>query len=115
MGTILAIHVVICVVLIVVVLLQQSRGAGLSSVFGGGGQSLFGGRGAAPFLIKTTTVCAVLFMLTTLSLALISATRRAPKTAIEREIERGVVPLEQAFPAPEVPSPAPPESGTAGD
>lgn len=114
MGAILAIHLFICVVLIVVVLLQQSRGAGLSSVFGGGGQSLFGGRGAAPLLIKTTTACAILFMLTTLSLALISAKRGAPKTAIEREIEKGVVPLEQAFPAEEVP-PGAPEEGGAGE
>ncbi len=111
MGTILAAHVLISIILIVVVLLQQSKGAGLSSVFGGGGQSLFGGRGAAPFLIKTTVVLATLFMLITFSLSLITARRRAPKTAIEREIERGVLPVEQVFP-PEQPEEAPqPEGG----
>jgi len=111
MGAVLSIHILVCVALIVIVLLQQSRGAGLSSVFGGGGQSLFGGRGAAPFFVKATTVCAVLFMLTTLSLALLSARRRAPKTAIEREIEKGVVPVEEAFPVQEPPPSAPPSSG----
>jgi len=85
---ILALHVLICVGLIVVVLLQSGRGAGLASVFGGsgGGQSVFGGRGAAPFLVKATTVLAISFGLTSLTLAILSGTRKAPTSAIQKEL-----------------------------
>ena len=90
-GIILGLHILICTLLILVVLLQRSKGAGLSGVFGGGGaQTVFGGRGAAPFLAKATSILAILFMTTSLSLALISARKIAPKPAIQREIERGL-------------------------
>ena len=90
-SIILGLHVVICVLLILVVLMQRSKGAGLSGVFGGGGsQSVFGGRGAAPFLAKATSVMAILFMTTSLSLALLSARGKTPKSAIEKEMERGI-------------------------
>jgi preprotein translocase subunit SecG len=90
-SILLGLHVVICVLLILVVLLQRSRGAGLSGVFGGGGsQSVFGGRGAAPFLAKATSILAILFMTSSLSLALLSARGTTPKSAIEREMERGI-------------------------
>ena len=72
MGTVLTIiHVVNCVFLIVVVLLQSSKGGGLAGAFGGGQTSnaVFGGRGAGTFLSKLTTGLAVLFMVTSLSLA----------------------------------------------
>lgn len=63
-------HVIVSCGLIVSVLLQSSKGGGLAGTFGGSGITggVFGGRGAAPFLTKATTVCAILFMLTSLSL-----------------------------------------------
>ena len=63
-------HVIVCVFLIAVVLLQRGRGAQVGAVFGGGGgATMFGGRGAGNFLTKLTTGAAVVFMLTSLSLA----------------------------------------------
>ncbi|NNL86081.1 MAG: preprotein translocase subunit SecG [Myxococcales bacterium] len=63
-------HVVVCIVIVVVVLLQRGKGAEVGAVFGGGGSStVFGSRGAGNFLTKITTGSAVLFMLTSLSLA----------------------------------------------
>ena len=60
-------HVAVSFLLILVVLAQQGKGQDLASAFGGGGSSAaFGARGAATFLAKVTTVCAVLFMLTSL-------------------------------------------------
>jgi len=63
-------HVLVSFGLIVSVLLQSSKGGGLAGTFGGSGITggVFGGRGAAPFLAKATTVCAILFMLTSLAL-----------------------------------------------
>ena len=67
-------HVLVSFGLIVSVLMQSSKGGGLAGTFGGSGITggVFGGRGAAPFLAKATTVCAILFMLTSLSLNYVS-------------------------------------------
>ena len=68
-------HILVSFSLILVVLMQSSKGEGLAgSAFGGGGVSgaVFGGRGAASFLSKATSVLAVLFMLNSGALALIS-------------------------------------------
>ncbi|KPJ50521.1 hypothetical protein AMJ40_02645 [candidate division TA06 bacterium DG_26] len=88
-GIILALHILVCVCLVFIVLIQQSRGAGLSSVFGGGGggESLFGGRGAAPFLVKATTVLAIMFMLTSLVLTIVSARGGRERPAVEKLVE----------------------------
>lgn len=74
MATILlVIHILVCVFLIGIVLIQGGKGAELGSAFGGGSsQTLFGGRGAATFLGKMTTVIAVVFMITSLLLAIVS-------------------------------------------
>lgn len=69
---ILVIHVLLCFILIAVILLQAGRGGGLSDAFSGTAQSVFGTRGAA-YLTRATTACAVIFMLTSLGLALLSA------------------------------------------
>ncbi len=66
------IHVIVAVFLILVVLLQTGKGAEMGSSFGGSSQTLFGGGGPASFMAKLTTVAAVAFMVTSLSLAYLS-------------------------------------------
>ncbi|MGQ9801747.1 MAG: preprotein translocase subunit SecG [Candidatus Saccharicenans sp.] len=67
------IHVIICIVLILAVLLQSGKAADLAGAFGGAGsQTAFGPRGAQTLLGKITTVCAILFMVTSLGLWLLS-------------------------------------------
>ena len=62
-------HVFVCLVLIIAVLLQSGKSADLAGAFGGGGsQSAFGPRSAANFLSKATTICAILFMVTSFGL-----------------------------------------------
>lgn len=69
----IVIHVTVSLLLIFIVLVQGGKGAELGAAFGGGSsQTLFGGRGAATFLGKMTTVIAVVFMLTSLLLAISS-------------------------------------------
>jgi preprotein translocase subunit SecG len=71
------VHVVVCIFLIIVVLLQSGKAADLAGAFGGmGSQTAFGPRGSATLLSKATTISAVLFMVTSLSLS-IMATRNA--------------------------------------
>jgi len=69
-----AIHVLVCVVLIIAVLLQSGKAADLAGAFGGvGSQTAFGPRGAATLLGKVTTIGAILFMLTSMGLWILSA------------------------------------------
>ena len=76
----LIVHIVVCLFLIIVVLLQSGKAADLAGAFGGmGSQTVFGPRGSATVLSKATTIAAVCFMVTSMSLS-IYATRggRAP-------------------------------------
>jgi preprotein translocase subunit SecG len=67
-------HVVLCIALILIVLLQTGKGSDLASAFGGGGsQAMFGGRGPSSFLNRSTTIVAVMFMVTSMTLAYMSA------------------------------------------
>jgi preprotein translocase subunit SecG len=76
MITILTIiHILVCVFMVSIVLLQHGKGADIGATFGGGGQSLFGTEGPVPMLNKVTTAAAVIFMVTSISLAYISAHR----------------------------------------
>jgi preprotein translocase subunit SecG len=69
-----AVHVLVCIVLIIAVLLQSGKAADLAGAFGGvGSQTAFGPRGAATLLGKITTVGAIIFMLTSMGLWILSA------------------------------------------
>jgi preprotein translocase subunit SecG len=88
-----AVHVFVCLFLIFIVLIQGGRGAELGAAFGGSSQTLFGGRGAATFLGKLTTWVAVLFMLTSLALTLVSVRSASV-------LQGAPAPVKQQAPAP---------------
>ncbi len=75
------------------VLIQSGKGAEIGAAFGGSSQTLFGSRGAATFLNKLTTVFAVVFMLTSLALAVIQTKSST--------IIKDPVPVEQKEAAPQ--------------
>jgi preprotein translocase subunit SecG len=67
------IHIIVCLILVVVVLLQSGKAADLAGAFGGmGSQTVFGPRGSATVLSKATTISAILFMLTSLTLSILA-------------------------------------------
>jgi preprotein translocase subunit SecG len=68
-------HLLVCFILIGVVLLQAGKGAEMGAAFGGSSQTLFGSRGAAPFLSKLTIGAAVLYMITSLTLSILTKGR----------------------------------------
>ncbi|MFQ5721581.1 MAG: preprotein translocase subunit SecG [Candidatus Aminicenantales bacterium] len=85
MGAIITtIHIIICFILIIAVLLQSGKSADLAGAFGGmGSQTVFGPRGAGNILSKVTTVCAILFMITSMGLWIMSA--KGTKSVIKGE------------------------------
>ncbi|MGA9626954.1 MAG: preprotein translocase subunit SecG [Bryobacteraceae bacterium] len=106
---ILLIHIVVCIFLIIVVLLQSGKAADLAGAFGGmGSQTTFGPRGSASLLSRATTISAVLFMITSLSLSIL-ATRNAGLGATVLEgTPAGSAPVKGA-PAPvQIPAPGRP-------
>jgi preprotein translocase subunit SecG len=63
-------HVLVSIALIVIVLLQSGKGAEMGASFGASGsQSVFGAGGGTTFMSKLTTGAAIIFMLTSLTLA----------------------------------------------
>jgi preprotein translocase subunit SecG len=74
MDTLLIIvHVIVCLFLVGIVLLQHGKGADIGASFGGSSQSLFGTEGPLPLLNKITTAAAIIFMLTSVTLAYMSS------------------------------------------
>ena len=79
MSTILIIlHVINCTVLILAVMLQSGKSADLAGAFGGAGsQTAFGPRGSASFLSKITTISAIVFMVTSIGLWMVSGSSKS--------------------------------------
>ena len=67
------VHILVCFFLVIIVLLQHGKGADVGATFGGAGNTVFGTEGPVPLLNKVTTGVAILFMVTSISLAYFSA------------------------------------------
>ena len=105
------IHVLVCVFLIIVVLLQSGKAADLAGAFGGmGSQTAFGPRGSATLLSKATTVSAVVFMITSMSLSIL-ATRSAGSSVGNTVLDKTKQSAPASTPKPsQSPAPAAPKS-----
>ena len=89
-------HVLVCVFLIVVVLLQSGKAGDISAAFGGqGSQAAFGPRGAATTLSRATTISAVLFMLTSVTLS-INALKQGGAHSVLQGVKSGPVKTQPA-------------------
>jgi preprotein translocase subunit SecG len=77
------IHVMVCFLMVGAILLQSGKGAEIGASFGGSSQTVFGSRGPANFLSKFTVVVAAIFMLTSLSLAMLAKERTFSSTVID--------------------------------
>jgi len=109
MPILVALHILVSFVLILVIMLQSGNAADLAGAFGGAGsQTAFGPRGAATFLSKATTWCAIVFMVTSLTLSV----KRTPEdvsiggsSVLEQTTKTTPAPV-PAKPAGALPSPA---------
>jgi preprotein translocase subunit SecG len=97
MPILVTLHVLVCFVLIIVIMLQSGSAADLAGAFGGAGsQTAFGPRGATTFLSRATTWCAIVFMLTSLTLSI----KRAPSESTGSILEQTTNPAPAKTPAP---------------
>ncbi len=111
----LIVHVIVCVFLIIVVLLQSGKAADLAGAFGGmGSQTAFGPRGSATLLSKATTISAVLFMITSLSLSILATRGAGLGTTVLEGGSTKSAPARTQAPATQIPAqvPAAPPSQT---
>ena len=111
---VLVVHVIMCLGIIGIVLLQSGKGADIGSAFGGAGsQAVFGSMGTPTVLSKITGAIAVLFTITSFSLALMGGERSgsvvrepAPQSAPTAPAPGAPAPAAPATPAPATPAPA---------
>jgi preprotein translocase subunit SecG len=78
-------HVIVCFLMIAAILLQSGKGAEIGAAFGGSSQTVFGSRGPGTFLSKVTVAAAIIFMLTSLGLAVLSKQSTFTSTVIDLE------------------------------
>ncbi len=96
------IHIIVCLILVVVVLLQSGKAADLAGAFGGmGSQTVFGPRGSATLLSKATTISAIIFMVTSLTLSILAT--RAGGSATPDLLKKTIPVTGQKGPAPVAP------------
>ena len=88
------VHVLMCFAIIAIVLLQAGKGADIGSAFGGAGsQAVFGSMGTPTLLGKITTGIAIVFTITSFTLAILGGERGS-------SVVREVAPPPAAAPAP---------------
>ena len=74
-ALVITVHVITCLILIAVILLQAGRGGGLSETFGGDSSKTIFGAKASVFFTKATVVAASLFLVTCLTLGILTSRR----------------------------------------
>src|SRR6266568_7694673 len=98
-------HILVCLVLMGVILLQSGQAADIAGAFGGAGsQTAFGPRGAATFLSKATTWCAIMFMLTSMAMTMRqNSTAVASGSSVLQQFSKTAKPVAPAVPVPAAP------------
>ncbi len=100
-AVIIVIHLILAIALVGTILLQRSEGGGLGMGGGGGGMGGFmTGRATANLLTRATAVIAALFMLTSLTLAILAGGERESRSILDQP----PAPVEQEPAEPEGPS-----------
>ena len=102
------IHILVCLFLIGIVLLQHGKGADIGASFGGSSQSLFGSEGPVPLLNKITTLAAIVFMGTSISLAYLAANKSTGTVMEDVNVQ---VPMQQQIPSEPITIPVPEQVG----
>ena len=97
---VVVVHILVSILLIMVVMIQGGENVDITAAFGGVSQAAFGPRGAVTTLQKITWVLAVIFVCTSVTLA-VWATKRSSGSVLETAPAKTAPP-----PAPKTPGPA---------
>ena len=97
-AILLVIHLLVILALIIAVLLQRSEGGGLG-IGGGGGGGLVSVRGSANLLTRTTAILAVVFFVTSLTLAILASNRMESRSIMDDVPATPAVPAQPQQPA----------------
>lgn len=89
-GFVIGVHVLACFLLIAVILLQAGKGGGLSETFAGDSSQTIFGTKASTFLTKATVVAAVMFIITSLLLGIMTSRRGKSLIALEGRLAQDV-------------------------
>ncbi len=81
---VLLVHLFLALALVISILLQRSEGGALGIGGGGGMGGLMTSRGSANFLTKITTCIASLFMVTSLTLAIMASSNSKPSSILDQ-------------------------------
>lgn len=73
-------HIIVAFFMVGMILLQSGKGAEIGAAFGGSSQTVFGARGASTMLSRLTAITATIFMVTSLTLAIMSKQRNYAST-----------------------------------
>ncbi len=84
-NIILVINIILAVVLVVIILLQKSEGGALG--LGASQDSYISSRSASSFLTKATAIIAALFIITSISLTIISKNEFSTSSVLENNVE----------------------------
>ena len=98
-NIVLIFHVLAALGIIGLVLMQQGRGADMGSGFGGGSSNtVFGSSGAGNFLTRTTTIIAIIFFLTSFTLAYFAKERSdsVSELGIPQQVQEVINPADLA-------------------
>jgi preprotein translocase subunit SecG len=100
--TTIILHVLIAAAIVGLVLLQRGKGADAGAGFGAGASgTVFGARGSASFLSRTTATLAILFIVTSLTLAYLDGRNPAAPASV---LDRVQVPAQQQTDDAELPA-----------
>ena len=104
-SVILVVHVVIAVFLVGVILMQRSEGGALGGLGGSSVNSLMSGRSVGNLLTRVTTILAVCFMVTSLTLAILAKneSQKASQSFLDAGVQKTEAPAKTPA-APAMPS-----------
>lgn len=89
------IHIIVSVILCLVILLQSGRGGGMGAALGGASSQIFGGRGAGNFLSRVTSVAAIIFFMTSLSLSMMSSRQHSVVAGSHKSADETAKPADE--------------------
>ncbi len=91
-NIVIVVHLLVALAIIGLILLQRGKGAEAGASFGGGAsQTVFGSQGGGDFFSKLTAVLAVVFFVTSFTLAIIAKNQ----SVIGSEVDIGIPVIEE--------------------